>query len=70
MGTVVYMIIFYAFLFIPPYQLHKFFRASFYMVLATIIGMFIWAMVSNKGPGNLLSPAKSLSAAYVPVASF
>ena len=62
-GTIVYMVIFYCFLFVPPYKLPIFFRISFYMVLTTIVGMFIWAMVTNKGPGNLLRPTTELSAA-------
>jgi len=62
-GTLIYQVIFYGFLFIPPYRLPMFFRISFYMVLSTIVGMFIWAMVTNHGPGEVLSPTKDLTPA-------
>ncbi|KAF4636900.1 hypothetical protein G7Y89_g1177 [Cudoniella acicularis] len=60
-GTIIYMCFFVPLLLIKPYKVDKFFTASFFSVIATILGMFIWAMAANHGARNLVAPAKTLS---------
>ena len=60
-GTILYYIIFVALLFVKPYKLKPFFIVSFWGVVHTILGMFIWAMAANGGAGDLVAPTKALS---------
>ncbi|KAH8674590.1 permease for cytosine/purines, uracil, thiamine, allantoin-domain-containing protein [Tricladium varicosporioides] len=60
-GTIIYICFFVPLLLIKPYKLHKFFMFSFFGVITTILGMFIWAMAANRGAGDLVAPAKKLS---------
>lgn len=60
-GTILYWIVFVGVLTIPPYKLNRFFLCSFFACIATIIGMLIWALSANGGPGDLLAPKKTLS---------
>ncbi|RDW78166.1 uracil permease-1 [Coleophoma crateriformis] len=60
-GTILYMCIFVPLMFVKPYKLHYFFMVSFGAVVATILGMFIWAMSANRGAGNLVAPVTKLS---------
>jgi cytosine/uracil/thiamine/allantoin permease len=62
-GTVLYMIVFWAVLSIPPYKMYTFFKVSFCAVVITIVAMFIWAMAANHGAGDLVSPTKKISPA-------
>lgn len=60
------MCIFVPLMFVKPYKLHYFFMASFFAVVTTILGMFIWAISANHGAGDLVAPIKKLSTGYVP----
>ncbi|KAF8852002.1 hypothetical protein BDZ45DRAFT_807858 [Acephala macrosclerotiorum] len=67
-GTV-YFCCFVPLLLIKPHKLHYFSVFSFFSVIATIIGMFIWAMAANHGAGDLVAPAKNLSRGVVLITS-
>lgn len=60
-GFVIYIIVFIPLLFIHPSKLQPFLTFSFAAVAATIVGMFVWAVGSNGGAGELISPNKSIS---------
>ncbi|RFU32336.1 hypothetical protein B7463_g3976, partial [Scytalidium lignicola] len=60
-GTIIYMCIFVPILCIKPYKLRVFFMVSFFAVTTTILGMFIWAMATNHGAGNLVAPIEKIS---------
>ncbi|KAI1323632.1 permease for cytosine/purines, uracil, thiamine, allantoin-domain-containing protein [Xylariaceae sp. FL0255] len=62
-GTGIYMAIFLGVLSIKPYKMTMFFRICFFSVLITIVARFIWAMVANHGPGNLVQPPLKLTKA-------
>lgn len=64
-ATVLFMIVFYGVLLIPPYKMNIFFRVSFGAVSATIVGTFIWAMVANHGVKEMVPPGEQLPKAYV-----
>lgn len=53
---IIYMVIFVPLLFVPAHKLQPALVFSTASVCATILGMFIWAMSSNHGAGNLVSP--------------
>jgi NCS1 family nucleobase:cation symporter-1 len=48
-GFIVYILIFTPMMLIHPSKLQKFLWVAFAAVLATIVGLFIWAVASNGG---------------------
>ncbi|KAF2400573.1 hypothetical protein EJ06DRAFT_397208 [Trichodelitschia bisporula] len=59
-GFIIYILIFTPLMLVHPRKLHKYLWGAFGAVLATMVGLFIWAVASNHGaaaPGpNLLIP--------------
>jgi NCS1 family nucleobase:cation symporter-1 len=62
-GFIIYIIIFTPLMLIHPSKLHKFMWLAFWAILATIWGLFIWAMASNGGASLQSLPAVKISSA-------
>lgn len=60
-GLIIYLIIMLPCLYIRPEHLHILFRVTFAMVFCSIIGMLIYAMKENNGPGTLFNANPKLS---------
>lgn len=62
-GFVVYIIIFTPLMLVHPTKYHKLLYWAFGASIATMGGLFIWAVAANGG-ASVLGPAKSISSAY------
>jgi NCS1 family nucleobase:cation symporter-1 len=62
-GFIVYIIIFTPLMLIHPSKLHRFLWIAFGAVLATIWGLFIWAVASNGGASLAALPKVEISSA-------
>jgi NCS1 family nucleobase:cation symporter-1 len=54
-GFIIYIIVFTPMMLIHPSKIHRFLWVAFAAVLATIVGLFIWAVASNGGAPALPS---------------
>jgi nucleobase:cation symporter-1, NCS1 family len=63
-GFILYIIIFTCLMFIHPSKLQPLIYISQYGINATFLGLFIWAVSTNKG-ASFLPPAKEISSQYV-----
>jgi nucleobase:cation symporter-1, NCS1 family len=63
-GFIIYIIIFTSLMFIHPSKLQPLIYLSQYGVMATILGLFIWALAANGG-ASILPPSKEISSRYV-----
>jgi NCS1 family nucleobase:cation symporter-1 len=61
-GFLCYMIVFTPMMFVHPSKLQGILYGAFYIVIATIGGLFVWAVASNGGAGTP-PVAKSLTSA-------
>lgn len=59
-GMILYMLIMIPCLMIPPERLYNLFRVTFVFVFMSMIGMLIYAMKENHGPGSLLTQSSNL----------
>lgn len=58
-GMIIYMILMIPCLMIRPERLYNFFRVTFVFVFMSMIGMLIYAMKENHGPGRLLTQSSA-----------
>lgn len=58
-GLVIYMILILPCILIPPENLHNLFKVTFVMVFSSMMGMLIYAMHTNSGPGPMLTANSS-----------
>lgn len=59
-GFIIYILIFTSLMFVHPSKLQPLIYVSQFGINATIIGLFIWAVSTNKG-ASFLPPAKTIS---------
>jgi NCS1 family nucleobase:cation symporter-1 len=62
-GFIIYIIIFTPMMLIHPSKLHKYLWVAFAAVLATIVGLFIWALAANGGASLGSLPKVEISSA-------
>lgn len=56
-----YFIIYFPIIFVKPHKLEKFLIPSMLMTVCSFAGVLGWAMHTNGGPGNLVSPSIEIS---------
>jgi NCS1 family nucleobase:cation symporter-1 len=61
-GFIIYIIVFTPMMLIHPSKLNKYLWVAFGAVLATIVGLFIWAVASNHG-ASVAPPELKISSA-------
>lgn len=60
-GFVLYIIVFTPLMLVHPRKFHKYLFGAFAGVLATMVGLFIWAVSANGG-ASIRPPSKAISA--------
>jgi NCS1 family nucleobase:cation symporter-1 len=63
-GFIIYIIIFTPLMLVHPRKYHKFLWWAFGASVATMAGLFIWAVAANGG-ASVLGPKKSISSSLV-----
>lgn len=63
-GLVLFILLYFpVFIFIPPHHIQKLLQPNLIIASATLLGIMGWAVHTNGGPGNLVSPVTHISTA-------